>query len=88
VAAWIISTTAPSWIALGPALPLPYQLGGEQQQRRPQPFAAARLQILADGGDGIHRRHGFGGDLLFHLLQVVVDEVENLARRDGLPELA
>ncbi len=31
------------------------QLGGEQQERGPQPLAAARVQVAADGGDGIHR---------------------------------
>ena len=86
VAAWIISTTAPSWMARGSAVA--DQLGGKQQQRGPQPFAAARLQVLADGGDGVHRRHRFRGDLLFDLLQVVLDQVENLSGGEGLPQLA
>jgi hypothetical protein len=64
------------------------ELGGDQQQRGAQALAAARLQILADGCDGIHRGHRFDGDPLFDLLQLVVDEVENLARGEGLTQLA
>ena len=64
------------------------QLGGEQQQGGAQTFAAGRLQVLADGGDGVHRRHRFHGDLLFHLLQVVLDQVENLPSCQRLSQLA
>src|ERR1035438_4506778 len=64
------------------------QPGGQQQQRRPQPLAAALLQILTDLGDDLHRRDGLQADLLFHALQIVVDQVEDLLAGDDLPELA
>ena len=64
------------------------QFGGEQEQGGAQPFSAGRLQVLADGGDGVHRRHRFHGDLLFHLLQVVLDQVENLPSCQRLSQLA
>src|ERR1035441_8717255 len=63
-------------------------LGGEQQKGGAQALAAGRLQILPDGGDGVDRRHRFHGDLLFPLPQVVLDQVENLARCQSLPQLA
>ena len=46
------------------------QFAAEQNQNRPQTFAAARLQILADIGDRIHRRDRFDADLAFHLVQI------------------
>ena len=86
MAAWIISTTAPRWIADGPRSPASF--AESSSKRGTQPLAAARLQVLADGGDGVDGRHRFRGDLLFDLLQFVLDQVENLLRGEGLPELA
>ena len=37
----------------------------KQQQRGPQPLAAARLQVLPNGGDGVHGRHRIRGDAAF-----------------------
>ena len=64
------------------------QLGGEQEQRWAQALSAAGLEVLADGRDRVHGGDRFGGDLLFDLLQLVLDQVENLARREDLPHLA
>jgi len=64
------------------------QLGGEQQQRWPEALSAAGLQVLADGRHRVHGGDRFRRDLFFDLFQLVLDQVENLARRDGLTHLA
>jgi hypothetical protein len=51
---------------------------------RAQAFAAALLQIAADGGDGFDRRHRFDVDGLFHQFQIFAHEIEDLARRQNL----
>jgi hypothetical protein len=57
------------------------QLRGKQEHGRTKAFAAARLEILSDSGDGVHRRYGFVRDLFFDLIQLLLDQVEDLTRR-------
>ena len=72
----------------GSCIAVSHQLGRHQQQGRAQPLAAGRLQIAPDGGDRVHGSHRLGGNLLLHLFQVVLDQVENSPRCLGLPQLA
>jgi hypothetical protein len=60
----------------------------EKQQGRAQPLPSGRMEVLADGRDGIDRCHALGRQLALHLDQVAVDEVEDLPHRKGLPHLA
>ena len=61
------------------------ELRGEQQQGRPQALTAARVQIAADGGDGVDGGNRFEGDLFFYAPEIVLDEIEDLLRRERLP---
>jgi len=85
VAAWIISHRAE---IDGDGSAIAGELGRKQQKRGPQALAAARLQIPADGGDGVHGSHRFTGDLLFDFGELVLDEFENLSGCEVPPELA
>ena len=61
------------------------QFGREQQQRRTQPLAAARLQVLPDGRDGIDRCDRLEGDLFLDAAEIGLDQIENLVRGESLP---
>ena len=47
--------------------------GGEQEQDRAQPLAAAVLEISSNGGDDVHARDGFQADLALYALEVLLD---------------
>ena len=68
------SSPPPRAIRISARLPAsPNSFAAQQHQNRPQPFAAAGLQILPDVGDRFHRRDRFQADLLLHLLQIGVE---------------
>jgi hypothetical protein len=46
------------------------------------------LQVLVDRGHRVHRGNGFGRDLAFDQFQIVLDQIENLFRGEGLSQLA
>jgi hypothetical protein len=55
------------------------QLAGEQDERGPQPLAAAFLQVAIDGGHRVDRRDRLQAHLLFDTPQVRFDKLEDLA---------
>ena len=59
------------------------QLSGEQQQRRTNALAAAGAQILANIGDGAHRRHRVSPELALNGGQIFAQQLEDLFARYG-----
>ena len=55
-------------------------------QKRTQPFAAARMKVLVDGGNGFDRSDRLQTNLLLHKREIRPDEVDDFLRDDGLPE--
>ncbi len=64
------------------------EFAAEQDQDGAQALAAARLQILADVGDGVDRSHRFQADFALHLIQVVANQVEDFERGERRTDVA
>jgi hypothetical protein len=56
----------------------PAESSGQQQQRRPEPLAAAALDVTADFRNELHARLHVAHELSLDLLEVVADRLEYL----------
>ena len=52
------------------------------------PLAAAGLQIARNRGDGIDAGNRFEVDLTLYTFEIILDQIENIPRRQALAELA